>query len=65
MILTPEEAAKCWCPHGSQHNTPQRPPDHQIDWALQTCLGPRCMAWQWVDDLKPFKGYCGLSRKAP
>jgi len=65
MIITDAEAHTKWCSHGNPQNKNSKPPDHPIDWRLQTCLGAGCMNWQWVDDLKPWKGYCGLARSAP
>jgi len=37
--VTPEEAANKFCPHGMVNLHPSG-----------FCVGPKCMAWRWVDN---------------
>lgn len=68
--MTPDEAAKRWCPFsqqlsdgslgpGSYNRSGNRIPEQC------RCLGPDCMAWRWEISAAGIRsdrsGYCGLA----
>lgn len=72
MIVLESDAPKYWCPFARVgYNTDSGGLNRltfQHDETDARCIGPKCMAWQWVRHPKPYttepgSGYCGLAGK--